>query len=80
MSPGINIFKNQNQKYFIDPCGKIACVSAVRSIIIKETGSAKFDALGKILGGAPFHRSQFHNQFSYTHTETACMYWRFYFF
>ena len=42
--------------------------------------TCQFGALGKILAGAPLHRSQFHSQLSYTHTETACMYSRFYFF
>ena len=32
-----------------------------------------------MLAGAPLYRSQFHNQFSHTYTETACMYSRFYF-
>ena len=34
----------------------------------------QFSALGKILVGTPLHRSQFHDQFSHTHTETACIY------
>ena len=47
---------------------------------ISSADPDKFVALGKILAGAPLHRSQFRNQFSYTHTETACIYSRFYFF
>ena len=38
---------------------------------IISAGPDKFGALGKILAGAPFHRSQFHNQLSCTHIESA---------
>lgn len=40
----------------------------------------QFGARGKIWAGAPLYRSQLHNEFTYTHKETAYKYWRFYFF
>ena len=76
-----SIFQRQSLDMTLSMCTQLLlnhCM--VLATVLNSASPEQCGALGKILASALLHRSQFHNQLSYTHTETACMCSRFDFF